>query len=292
MKSNLRKFCLLGLGKLRRQSPFRETLSGIKTTATRKFLIFNLEFPMNFQYFNDQFSNFRRRQSILLPVVIFKFLSNKLASTSQNKNIQDPRSRTLHLEPAAKRLLGFTLLELMISITVFSLLGSIIASAMMHLASSKHRASLLNEIRVEAEDIVSEIEKDFREGILDYDSYIPSDNILPIVTKVGDNGEYLEAKSYVFDADAKTLKIKNKKWNSIINSFEEDLSTREKDLTPENFTISHFAFEVFPPQNPSNLNNPQFQPRLNIRLSLQSNTENISLDFQTSVSSRYYEDNF
>lgn len=179
---------------------------------------------------------------------------------------------------------GFTLIEMLISITLFMSFLGLVASSYTSLISANRKAkeihTLYNDVRFVFDTLASEI----RSGVIDYTcmSGAVLDPNCGAVAILHENGK--KRSMYKFDEIAKKILVLHQSRTSNLLPWP---PASWKSLTPENFPLEHMAFRVFPLKNPYDAANAssdetQFQPSVTIEVSVKG------FDFRTTYSSRTY----
>lgn len=180
---------------------------------------------------------------------------------------------------------GFTLIEMMISITILMIFFGIVSRSYISVVASNKGAQEAQRVYADVRNILNTIGDDIRNGEIDYSFCRNSscEDTLPIVEKAGSYRTI-----YKFDASAKQI-LSQKQMRSIVN--EETIWLPEDSsflsLTSQANPVDNFRFSVFPNENPYEMKNAsndliQFQPSVTIKLLIKG------YEFRTTYSSRTY----
>lgn len=179
---------------------------------------------------------------------------------------------------------GFTLIEMLISISLFMTFLGLVASSYTSLVSANRKAkeiqTLYNDVRFVFDTLASEI----RGGAIDYtcmNGAIP-DPLCGAITILHENST--KRSMYKFDDTAKKILVLHQSRTSNLLPW---LPASWESLTPKNFPLENLNFRVFPLKNPYDAANAgndeaQFQPSVTIEVKVKG------FDFRTTYSSRTY----
>ncbi|MBI2638796.1 type II secretion system protein [Candidatus Peregrinibacteria bacterium] len=193
-----------------------------------------------------------------------------------------------------KKTTGFTLIEMLISISILMLFLGLVASSYTQLVAANRKAKNIQEIYTNVRLVFDTLASDIRTGSFDFSCIDPAAlEPLCLENQTGSSqkvigilhNESLKRSLYKFDdANKKLLVMHQMRTSTIlpwsIGNFE--------SLAPENFPLEDFSFRVFPLKDPYNSQNAvsdavQFQPSVTVALKVGS------FDFRTTYSSRTYE---
>lgn len=197
---------------------------------------------------------------------------------------------------------GFTLIELIISITIFTLFIGVAGTSYVYVARSLRAANALRNTISEARGFLNTMVHDIRSHAIDYDclatdcvSYFQGgqrQQLLPMV-----NREQTERVLYRFSHDRAEVCRQKKTISStagVSASIWEPCGFQTIEMP--SFSISNLQFLVTPALDPFDSahatdDSVQFQPSVTVLLSGQqipSRPTDAPLDFQTTISSRLY----
>lgn len=185
---------------------------------------------------------------------------------------------------------GFTLVEMLVAISIFSIVIVVVADLFARSNQVRMRASINQEVQGNAQLIMGQLTDRFRSGTVDYDAYggqivnIQEDTFY-FIDEQGVNTVVTTSSDLSFCPDAKSIPC-------IVIS--EDGGANFQSLTPSGVRVPKLDFYIDPPQSPTESNGKGFvydiQPRVTIVVGLQSTIAREDLAkifyFQTSVSSR------
>ena len=224
-------------------------------------------------------------------------------------------SKVLHLTNRK----AFTLIELMISIIVFSLFLGIVISSFLHFTRTYAENNERRKVYIEARQVLDTMVQEFRLGRIDYDCYyyLPApdqycnDSDVKITTQgvtetlviLKNNG----LSRVIYDLDNSQVRVvKQKRSDNQSQSWvAEDGYSSWVPILSDRISVQRLAFRVWPKDDPyrSYADNPtvvedlssifQYQPKLSVFLTLQTKsrigpTEYDLVNLQTTVSSRFY----
>jgi len=198
-----------------------------------------------------------------------------------------------------KKKQAFTLIELLIAMVLFAIVGSMAISSFVLMSESREKGQALNDMRFSVENELSRIVDDFRSECIfysdEYDFYsgenylkIKDNNndILPFVSKKNKNS-LEEINVYKLEDGAVSKKKYNctEKPNGSLNCGPLTTTTNEMmDGLRLRYKITDLKFYVFPEENK---NNTDFHPSVKIVISAQSELEKTNkITLQTTISSR------
>ncbi|GEM_PF-3995129 len=179
---------------------------------------------------------------------------------------------------------GFTLIEMLISITLFMSFLGLVASSYTSLVSANRKAkeiqNLYNDVRFVFDTLASEI----RGGEVDY-SCINGEILDPLCKAISilhENGK--KRSMYTFDDAAKKILVLHQSRTSNLLPWP---PASWESLTPEKFPLENLSFQIFPLKNPydganAGSDETQFQPSVTIEMAVKG------FDFRTTYSSRTY----
>jgi prepilin-type N-terminal cleavage/methylation domain-containing protein len=195
---------------------------------------------------------------------------------------------------------AFTLIEMIIAITVFTIFIGFAISAYLTFHRADQDALTKRSLLMEAEAILNELSDATRQNKIDYDSYTggSSGGVFPKSTlkiSLGDarNEQTLylispdgsEQIEYTWDADEETLSVER---------FVEGVSSGEYVLNSENLAITYVNFKIFPQEDPYADTSYEFQYQPMVRFDLNFSMPGrmdpeLTLELSTTVTSRYYQ---
>lgn len=182
-------------------------------------------------------------------------------------------------KPADSR--AFTLIEMLISITIFMIFMGIIAGSYTSLASANRKANESQKLYRDARFVLDTLSAEIHDGVLDYscfDADQPEQPFDPLCIENQNLGEQTiiailhekgKARSiFKYDDEKKTLSAMKQSRESVYSQW--NLSEWES-LTAEKFPLEDFSFSVFPLKNPYESANAandaaQYQPAVTIKM--------------------------
>lgn len=188
---------------------------------------------------------------------------------------------------------GFTLIEMLISISILMLFLGLVASSYAQLVAANRKAKNIQEIYANVRLVFDTLASDIRTGSFDFNCIDPA-QLEPncLENQIGPNQKIIgilqdenrKRTLYKFDDAHKKLLVLHQTRTS--TSLTWSIGNWEP-LAPENFPLEDFSFRVFPLQDPYNSQNAesdavQFQPSVTIALKAGG------FDFRTTYSSRTY----
>jgi len=211
---------------------------------------------------------------------------------------------------------GFTLIEILIAITIFSLLTITIASSYINIAGSQREANAIREMYSQIRYVYSLIGDEARSKTIDYGcpkqpgvnegsnsetcpqlQLAAANSYLALI-----NGDATERTVFLVqdnnEGDGKTLSFKKevKGTNDEAWRSEVGFETGFVEIEMQDLRIKNMTFEKAPLADPFDPDNiacgvVQFQPSVSVYLSIESENETVSdfeMDLQTTFSSRVY----
>lgn len=208
----------------------------------------------------------------------------------------------------SKKHQAFTLLEMIIAITVFTVFIGFAISSYLVFHKADQKALLMRGLIMDGEFLMNTLSEAVRTNKIAYAAYesVRSGYYDPAISPCiysGDESIFTSALCLI-SPDEKELYVYNLDLESnalYLQIYDEILSPVEgyEDpvlISPTNVLVTELSFNIFPKLNPfdslNRLNTEvQFQPIVNIDLSLASGDEadSVSSDFRTSVTSRFYQ---
>lgn len=185
---------------------------------------------------------------------------------------------------------GFTLMELLVGLAIFSTATLIITNVFVTATRSQRQAALEQKIQSDLRSVIESLTRDIRRGIIDYDYYhglITRDSQPVLVLRDADNNQIQyrwrqEAERGILEICTNSVCAQASDWASLVSSEVDVLKT---------------DFYVWPDKNPYQLNEQgeylsSQQPLVTIVIVVQpigSQTDsNQVIKLQTSISSRVY----
>lgn len=183
---------------------------------------------------------------------------------------------------------GFTLIEMLISITIFMIFAGLIGSSYTSLISANRKANDIQKLYREVRNVFDTLASEIRSGTIDYSCYEDTKdpiclthlhNLLSLLHEDG-----IRRSLFTFDASKKQILLLRQ-----LRSNSKEYSvwvTEEADWQPLTaLTINDFSLRIFPNKNPythAKQEDIQLQPAV----TLQMTTNGYS--FRTTYSSRTY----
>lgn len=186
---------------------------------------------------------------------------------------------------------GFTLVEVLVSLAVFSVIATIATSMTLSFYRTQRKTESMEELSFAARSLMERLAQEIREGEINYQAYTGGEVVLP------------EDTLYLTDVDSQPI---------IFQKFEEDCpqdaatclkisndGTNWSSLTPRGIKVDDLRFYITPQKNPFAFDEDlltyqaQDQPSVTILLALEKNKPGLlgqkeKVSLQTSVSSRIY----
>lgn len=170
-----------------------------------------------------------------------------------------------------KKLHGLSLVELLVAITVAGIILATVMTSYVSLEKSSRKIDLSRQLLRETNFALIRIGDRIRNNSIDYSKYSGENAPCSL-----ENTEKLCLKRGIQ-----------------IEQYEGNLLFAGQPLFSDIFHIQKAVFEVSPEEDPANLGNDQFQPKVQILLKLESAEKNpIKIDpllLRTTISSRQYE---
>jgi prepilin-type N-terminal cleavage/methylation domain-containing protein len=186
---------------------------------------------------------------------------------------------------------AFTLVEVIISVTIFSLFMGTAIGAYLSFHRAQYEAAIERSLMLEGDAILDQMTEDLRDFFIDYDVYASVDdtiesNTLFLVSPEGGhvvydwNSEEGELTKQIFDDSGEP-----------VPAYKDPLLLHH-DATE----VSGLFFQIFPSRSPysssaAGVSTLQYQPTVQIVLELERPgrlSEVVDLELQTSVTSRFY----
>lgn len=202
---------------------------------------------------------------------------------------------------------GFTLVELLVAITMFMIFITSISSAYLDIARSQREANAVRAIYSEIRYIFDLISSEARSKTIDYgcpgDSGCSDLNGLPVSSYLAlVDGDGMSRTVFLIEEDFSEEKKKlyyykeKKDANSLVWNRAEGFEGGYQEIDLKNIKIENFVFEKSPlvdPFDPENIGcgAVQFQPAVSLYTTISSVNEqakNFKIDLQTTISSRVY----
>ncbi len=213
---------------------------------------------------------------------------------------------------------AFTLIEVIIAITVFSVFIGFVVSAYLSFHRADQEALVTRTLMMEGGKVMDQLTADLKANKIDYFYYEgdsgprdPGRGALPDAFEAlleGDhvlNEEVLALRSadeltrilYVWDSDEKTLTLQKFDMTDETNPLTMDGYTNPLALTSEQVYLNEVNFRIFPDVDPYDLENASndevaYQPVVTLNLTFAAAgrvREEVSLPLQTTVTSRFYQ---
>lgn len=194
---------------------------------------------------------------------------------------------------------GFTLVEVLVAITLFMIFITSISGAYLDIARSQREANAVREVYSEIRYVFDLIGFEARSKTIDY-GYEggPSPNYVALIDGQGRNRTVFSVEEDL-QTESKKLYLyrENKEEGSLFFTPAQGFENGGKqEIELKNINIENFIFEVSPlidPFDPENLycGAVQFQPAVSLYATIGSSNKiagNFKLDLQTTISSRVY----
>jgi prepilin-type N-terminal cleavage/methylation domain-containing protein len=210
---------------------------------------------------------------------------------------------------------GFTLIEVLVAITIFMIFITSVSSAYLDIAKSQREANAVRAVYSEMRYIFDLIGSEVRSKTVDYGcpgsvasqtatsagcvklNGVSKSNYIALVDNEGTQRTIFLVEDDLQDEKKKLYYYKEQKdletfvWNRV-----EGFENGYTEIVLKNIEINNFVFEASPLVDPFDPNNIgcgaiQFQPAVSIYTTIKSANEqagNFELDLQTTISSRVY----
>jgi len=183
------------------------------------------------------------------------------------------------MKQANKKNSGFTLMEMLISITIFMMFLGIIASSYTSLTGANRRANETQKLYREIRFVFDTLAQEIRAGTIDYSCIDPSEKTLCIVDGKGQKRAMIN-----FNEAEKSITLANQVQAGVLSSWSTEQS---QSLTSETFGLEDLEIKVYPLQDPyksgnESINEIQVQPSVELILKARGYV------FRTVYSSRVY----
>lgn len=192
---------------------------------------------------------------------------------------------------AAQHSRAFTLIEMLISISIFMIFIGIAANSYMSLASANKKANEMQKLYRDARFVFDTVSTEVRSGALDYSCLNGTDvhclanlnSTNPKVIALAHN-RGLQRTFIKYDEAAKNIMTMRQSRETTASAWPEN---EWEAVAPANFPLEDFSFSVFPLKNPYDARNAfedeiQYQPSVTVTLKAGG------FDFRTTYSSRTY----
>lgn len=215
---------------------------------------------------------------------------------------------------------GFTLIEVLVSISIFSVFITSVVTAYLNIAQSQRQANLIRGIYSENRYLMTLISDEARSKTIDYSCYPNADNLLSRRDEISgvcqDLSTGINVSNYLAlinaEGNERTIfKVENGVDIILVKMYKEKVNEDGKTWLPakgfsssifqpislEKMVLVGFQFDINPIVDPYDVRNVycdtvQFQPSVTINASIKgvpnSEAQNFTMDLQTSVSSRLY----
>lgn len=215
---------------------------------------------------------------------------------------------------------GFTLVELLVSISIFVIFLGVVATSYIGIVRSQRQANSIRKMYSEVRTMLEILAEDMRLGTIDYDCYEQNADIsqCPAEIKGSLNGispqgttfllvianqDKQVKTAYWYDQAQQTLGMKKyvRSGNAWASSPEYNVPLGDsgngfRPLLSQDLKVKSLAWALYPPVNPYSKENYsqnqyQFQPKVTAFLTVESSSSGLPpfhLDLQTSFSSRVY----
>ena len=211
---------------------------------------------------------------------------------------------------------GFTLIELIISITIFMIFLGLVSQSYLSIVTTQRRANEVRKMYSEVRGFMDTLAEDIRLSAIDYECYegvivigsgsfcVPEvansinqgrTDLLSLVKKDGLEKTLIKNS---YDYEEKIYSIQMQKWHKKDAVWEPapGFEGGYRDVFSDKIAVDYVSFAIFPDINPYSAENysnnaAQFQPKVTVFLSV-GNSKGVdakfNYDFQTTISSRVY----
>ena len=214
---------------------------------------------------------------------------------------------------------AFTLLEVLVAITVFSIFIGFAISAYLSFHRADQEALVTRTLVMEGGQVVDALSADIKANRIDFDFYqvddgaeadllggvrsslftslLEGEHVLNETTLALRSGDDLLRILYVWDSDAKTLTVQHFDMSDPDLPVPADGYTEPLPMISENVFLNTVNFRIFPDQNPYDPENAHddaiaFQPVVTLDLTFAAEgrvRDEVTLPLHTTVTSRFYQ---
>jgi prepilin-type N-terminal cleavage/methylation domain-containing protein len=211
---------------------------------------------------------------------------------------------------------GFTLIEMIVSITIFSTFVGVISSSYIYIMNTLNDAEIVKDINADILSTVESITDDIKVSKIDYDCYSAEDktaicNEIEVNTpnENVNNGylvtKYLALQSHnglnrvIYRVNKEKIQVLRQVFDSENNIWKADYGFSENDEEPfgfknvngEQIKVNDAWFYITPYKNPFDsssleFDNLQYQPQVTLRMEFKGSSQirqNITIPIQTTV---------
>ncbi len=207
---------------------------------------------------------------------------------------------------------AFTLIELVVAMTVFSIFIAVVSSSYLFISRTLRDSQLSQEMNADVIFIMDKIIDEIRVSSIDFDCYSGNESICSEVELSAENldsdgvlsSTYLvllspdkQTRTFFRVKDSKIQIFKQQKQNDIwisASGFEDldDQSSGFQDLSSDKLTVSKGIFQISPNLDPySDKKGLKYQPQVMIDFEFESGgqiRQEIKIPIKTTISTRYY----
>ena len=182
---------------------------------------------------------------------------------------------------------AFTLIEMIIAITVFTVFIGFVMTAYMTFHQSQQEAAIVRSVIFEMESATSLISQSIKENSIDYEIYSGEENLLYLLSP--DETTHI---LYIWDDEDETLGIQLfDSDGNVMDGYAEPVLLHSEDTK-----VTNVKFRIFPSTDPYgipvNSDQEYYQPNVQMAMTFERPgriREDVVIDFQTSVTSRIYQ---
>lgn len=192
---------------------------------------------------------------------------------------------------------GFTLLEMIIAITVFSIFIGFTVASYLSFHRADQEALIERSLIMEAGQVMDILSTEIKSNKIDYSYYSAGEDLLSVSVLALRDASGLVRSVYFWDATAKTFSVQKFDMENPANPQEMEGYTNSLPLTSDHVYLNEVEFRIFPQVDPYSSDNfddttVAFQPLVTMNLTFATEgrvRSEINLPLQTSVTSRFYQ---
>lgn len=166
---------------------------------------------------------------------------------------------------------AFTLIEILVSMVIMAMIFSGTLYGFWKILEANARIDLSRQLQKEMHFAMIRMADKIRDYSIDYNAYTSGPGKACENQDVNSPPSLCVKNNYVFSADTEVLKM------------------NDAPLLSSRFVTKKLYFSITPNTDPSDISNPQFQPKVTIFLEAESKfLPDVSIPLQTTISSRIY----
>lgn len=184
---------------------------------------------------------------------------------------------------------GFTLIEMIVAVAIFSTVSVMISQLFIMSNRAQRKAGAIQKVQSDSRVMMTQITDRIRSGIIDYDAYAVSiSNPTKTLMLIDENGQEVIIQKSALDFASTVCPSPE---STPCLEISEDAGATFYSMTSKNFKVNSVQFYVAPPVTPES-GGPDLQPRVTFVIGIQSSSSDPSRQatayVQTTVSSRVY----